>query len=115
MSTVTCSICAYCGHPSGRRAVTADPVGRRAGTDTPAGGGQADTPAGATLQGVIHACAMGEGSYGGSPIGDGRQGRRISRITYYYTSDLEPRSTPSYYTHISMTTPIVPALKNYCI
>ena len=43
--------------------------------DTPAGGGQADTPAGAMLQG-IHAYAMGEGGYGGSPIG--KAGRFIN-------------------------------------
>ena len=39
--------------------------------DTPAGGGQAGTSAGATLQGSVHhAYVMGEGGYGGSPIGE---------------------------------------------
>jgi hypothetical protein len=64
ISTVTCGVCACCGHPGGRRTAG----GRRA--DTPAGGGQVDTPAGATLQGGIYAYAMGEGGYGGSPIGE---------------------------------------------
>jgi hypothetical protein len=41
--------------------------------DTPAGGGQADAPAGAVLQGGVHACPMGEGGHGGSPIGGGRE------------------------------------------
>ena len=34
------------------------------------GGGQAGTLVGATLQEDIHACAMGEGGYGGSPSGE---------------------------------------------
>ena len=52
------------GTPAG--GVRRTPAGSgRAGT--PAGGGQMDAPA---LQGAVHACDMGEGGYGGSPIGE---------------------------------------------
>ena len=61
----------YGEHPGGRRAggqAETPAGGGRA--DTPAGGGQADTPAGAMLHGGIRPYAMGEGGYGGNPIGE---------------------------------------------
>jgi hypothetical protein len=40
------------------------------GRRTLSGGGRRTGPAGATLQGGICACAMGEGGYRGDPIGE---------------------------------------------
>ena len=59
--------------------------------------GQADTPAGATLQEGIHAYVMGEGGYGGSPIGEaGTQGKccAVAVLHSSYVSTALTSSTP---------------------
>jgi hypothetical protein len=95
-------------------------AGHQRTADTPAGGGRADTPVGGGQAGAalrtadghaLHACAMGYGGKGGCGYNGGSPDVEAGKMPVTPIR-FGPRG---YFTQISITTPIVSALKNYYI